>query len=153
MFRQSLVFFFTKEYCFWFPFTGYQTTFTLSYIYIFAVFERDGINRVGPFLPQYLVKREDMCRLNPLLCIGPAQKSPVPRIQPSDQIVHYSSSLNRLSYRRWCIRLLGFRFEDTSTNEWMLKQQWERPDKFRPKRGFEAWPLQWRCSAPPVELL
>ena len=29
----------------------------------------------------------------------------------------------------------------------LLMQQWERPE-----REFEPWPLQYRCSAPPVEL-
>lgn len=31
--------------------------FGLSYIYMVAVFARDGINRVGPLLPQYRVLR------------------------------------------------------------------------------------------------
>ena len=34
----------------------------------------------------------------------------------------------------------------------MLKQQRERPEKFRPERGFEPRSLRFRCSAPPVEL-
>ena len=34
----------------------------------------------------------------------------------------------------------------------LLKQQRERPEKFRPQRIFEPWPLRCRCSAPPVQL-
>lgn len=33
-----------------------------------------------------------------------------------------------------------------------LKQQRERPEKFRPERGFEPRPPRYRCSAPSVEL-
>mgnify|MGYP006973393344 CR=1 FL=1 len=35
----------------------------------------------------------------------------------------------------------------------LLKQQQERSEKFSPEQGFEPWPLQCRCSAPPFKLL
>ena len=59
------------------PLNPYQTvTFAFSYIYMFAVFARDGINRVGPFLPRSLVKGEDMRRLITMLCISSQPKGP-----------------------------------------------------------------------------
>ena len=54
-------------------------------------------------------------------------------------------------------------FYNVSLNEWMnermsslhflalLKQQRERPEKFRPERRFEPWTLRCRCSDLPVE--
>ena len=34
----------------------------------------------------------------------------------------------------------------------LLKQQRERPEKFKPERGFQPWPRRCQCGAPPVEL-
>ena len=33
-----------------------------------------------------------------------------------------------------------------------VEQQRERPEKFKSEQEFKPWPLQCRCSAPPVEL-